>query len=854
MANKITAKVFKNLLLEALREDVSNPIHRMDVFTSSDLAKDKDVKGTSYDQAKPQILNTIGLTLKGILGSDDNIENRLKKLQEILTNPLSLSGIDIDKDGKLENDAIRLAFTNILIFDTLRFITNLNEASMGFRLENFLATVLGGQAEQADAGNKWYDITVGDSGVSLKFVIPTSAIKQKAGIEKDKDYKYLIAVKNAIKPTKIDFYNMTIRGAVLLTKSGIQMSKAIPQGNENTLESLGYTVEPVASLDLKVASNSLKNASDQSKNDLEKAMALVVGLTQAMASLKIFLVTWYQSFEKDPDIDKQTESAKGIKASAEACKASIDTIETSFKSGFKKKTPGLNISSQQRSILQNNKKLLQVDNLPNIIISQAYSNRDNLTDDEIQNSAIQNLSQIFSITGSDFMDTIRKRMQAIISVFDDIESNSGSNFSIAETISALIYYQTFYDLFVNKSVSADSITGTQVGATSGGFQLENVLKILSDGLGSISSYTMGGNTNKVDVAVFQDVGDGKTLIHGVSSKLRFLQKWTQASQEAYALVSKMKSGDTIYRSYPETAPAEFDKKVLELAGSNLTIEQFRIEMPTYAYNIEKAEILSKAAQNNLKDLLDFSISVEAASDSGASEEDVSTALYRHDERVKKAIDNGIIKVPRSVYKNKKKKILYAEFEGMSIEDLRLLNLKSFLDDVLYTTEADKESDDEYQGTVNDVMNGDYGDTPEENDLYKYIIEKYEFRSQTFAGAADVEGDRFNILAGPDGIAEKLGSLDVSIQKFNKNIQILEQRLNTLGMNFLQSFKDYNVFKLTTETFLQNPDFDSLIVSKNSYDSFRSNINQILQSQSQEQVNEVITAAILQKLIEESFKK
>ena len=59
MANKITAKVFKNLLLEALREDVSNPIHRMDVFTSSDLAKDKDVKGTSYDQAKPQILNTL---------------------------------------------------------------------------------------------------------------------------------------------------------------------------------------------------------------------------------------------------------------------------------------------------------------------------------------------------------------------------------------------------------------------------------------------------------------------------------------------------------------------------------------------------------------------------------------------------------------------------------------------------------------------------------------------------------------------------------------------------------------------------------------------------------------------------
>ena len=152
------------------------------------------------------------------------------------------------------------------------------------------------------------------------------------------------------------------------------------------------------------------------------------------------------------------------------------------------------------------------------------------------------------------------------------------------------------------------------------------------------------------------------------------------------------------------------------------------------------------------------------------------------------------------------------------------------------------------------MNGDYGDTPEENDLYKYILEKYEFRSQTFAGAADVEGDRFNILAGPGGVAEKLGSLDVSIQKFNKNIQILEQRLNTLGMNFLQSFKDYNVFKLTTETFLQNPDFDSLIVSKNSYDSFRSNINQILQSQSQEQVNEVITAAILQKLIKESFKK
>ena len=852
MVNKITGKVLRDLILEAMNEDVSNPIHRVDVFTSSDLAKDKEVQGTSYDQAKPEILNNISSTLASMLSSN-SVKDRLVKLQELLTNPFSLSNLDLDKDGKTQDDAIKLAFTNILIFDTLRFITNLNEASMGFRLENFLATILGGQAEQSDAGNTWYDVTVPGSdgtsrGISLKFMVKNSKISQTAGIENDEVYDYIIAVKDSIKPTKIEFYEMVINGKVL--KKGVSVSKAIENGGPNTIDKVGYNFKFISSIDLKAASKSLKAASQSSKNDLEKAMALISVLTQSMAALKIFLVTWYQSFEKEPDLNKQTDSANGIKQSAESCVNSINLIESSFKGGFEGKTTGFNVPAEQQKILQDNKKLLQVDSLPNIIISQAYSNRDNLTDDEIKNSAIENLSQIFSIVGSDFMDTIQKRMGAIIKIFDDLQNTSGANSSIAEAISALIYYQTFYDLFVSKAVSSRSLTGSQVGASSGGFQLENVLKILTDGIGSISSYTMGGNQNKVDVAVFQDIGGGKTLIHGVSSKLRFLQKWDKATQDGRSVLKKMRDGDTSYTTYPVSAPEDFDKLVLQLANSNLSLQRFQ-----KAGNIQKSEILTTAAENDLQSLLAFSEKVEVAADSGASKNDISTALYEHDERVRAAIDTGIIDVAKSVYvRGNPEKGLKSEYTGMTIKDLRLQVLKGFLDAVMYTAEEDKESDEKYQEMMQYVMNGDYGDTQEENDVYKYIIEKYEFRPQTFAGAVDTKGDRFNVLAGEGGVAEKLGSLDVSIQNFNKNIQALEQRLNTLGMNFFQSFRDYNMFKLTTETFLQNPDFDSLIVSKNSYDSFKSNINQVLKSQSQQQIAEVITASMLKKLIEESFKK
>ena len=493
---------------------------------------------------------------------------------------------------------------------------------------------------------------------------------------------------------------------------------------------------------------------------------------------------------------------------------------------------------------------MQVDSLPNIIISQAYSNRDNLTNDEIKNSAIENLSQIFSIVGSDFMDTIKKRMGAIIQIFDDLQKNSGKNSSIAQAISALIYYQTFYDLFVNKSVSSKDISGSQVGASSGGFQLENVLKILTDGLNSVSSYTMGGNQNKVDVAVFQDIGGGKTLVHGVSSKLRCLQKWDTAFPEAYYIINKMEQGDTTYNSYPDSAPEDFDKLVLKLAKSKLTLQQFQ-----KSTNTKKAEILTKAAENKLQSLLAFSKEVEVAADSGASKSDISTALYEHDEKVRTAIDIGVIQIPKSFYKyNNPSRGLKSDYAGMNDKDLRLQVLKWFLDDVMYTADVDKEADDMYQEAMEDLMSGNYGSTTEENDLFIYIIEKYEFRPQTFAGAVDTKNDRFNILAGEGGVAQKLGSLDVSIQSFNKNIQALEQRLNTLGMNFFQSFRDYNVFKLTTETFLQNPDFDSLIVSKNSYDSFKSNINQVLKKQNQQQITEVITTSMLQKLIAESFKR
>ena len=492
---------------------ITYPVFNFDLFTMSDM--DDSALGT-YRQNQTAVYDMMH---KHIIQSSTDPVTKIQSMVNFLENPLKFNIIDMDKDQHTDDDAVSIAFSSILMFKLLENITNRNESSMGFYLENWIALMIGGQAMQASAGSDYFDVKLGDSGYSLKFVLPESQVSQKTlkDVSPDSKIPYLIALKDKKQPSTITFYNLTPEAHVIY--NGIQASKLVDGEN------------PIATIDIAAINKKMKNLSSGSMKNVEQIYKNVESILDEMSNLQAFLAFWFQNFSDASTnaADKQElrDAADGIITSSKNCKNSIDflTSKNLYKKGKTYKKSELTSAAQQ--VLSNNKGLVMDERLPNINLTQAFTEQ--LTPGQVTDTVLEEISDTLSkITGADLQETILKRVQYIQGLYDGVLNNNINTNDVSSLFNILILIQALFSFGALKA--SDVSTGdfqydTHVGGATAGFTMEGFMGLLmSDGQTNPSarfqSFTAGGNQEKIDVAVIEQNPTGKNIVHGFSSKFR----------------------------------------------------------------------------------------------------------------------------------------------------------------------------------------------------------------------------------------------------------------------------------------------------------------------------------------------
>lgn len=850
MSTKVTISMVNRLLRESLMEVVmpsrvvnmnsfystTSPIFNFDLFTGSNLSDVAGSKVGGETRAIPNILKKAHQRMINDKKGSNPID-ALKFLIQLFGDPATQLGNvnDLDSDQSTTDDQITSFFTLYTFYSFLDNLVSMNETSMGFQLENWLALVLGGEAQTSGATQNVYDLK-DSSGTeySLKFYVRGGDISQSASNVKDEQsYNYIIAIKDSPKPKTIKFYSGSIGGADLVKGVSIE----------------NFIKEPTTIFSGEINIPGFKTRIEQiMKNDASQSQENIIKFTSQFGryieQLKIFLSFWFLEMTENPDSNKLSDAASGIKTSSENCIFSLNSLATNSLS-LKAPTqqPSGAYTSAMEQILSQNKALVRTMELPNIRVDQIHGQKVNqkVVKDFILNKISDVLSQ--QSTGDilkDFQNSIFKIREILNSYMKQIGNKS---FSIAECFSALVILDSFKYLFDLRSAKSDSDIGGGPGSAVAGFIFENFISIFGNA-GGMSGYSIGGNDQKIDYCIVLPPNSKgqKFQMLGFSSKSQGKEITHLSSTGNTPKAGKFigdndyESQNAIWQDYPVflLRSREFlDSNGIKDAQKMNSRQVFNALVKMYqdAYDNDKgAEFVDKYN--------DFFKNLRAVQDTGNSSVVWISCVKSHCDdgkstpQMKAAVDKVISKAKQ-----------------IAIE---------------------KQYDPEHLGTL-------FGATrkrrvykaliqTEEYEKYMEELDKtYDLKIGMFGNPVDTDKGTISISMGPTTqysddaefkTAFEIAAFDVNT--YYDTIKHLKDQINKNKDNFLLAFDQYNRFKIASSSFLDDPTQNAWNISYTSYDNFKKLANELFKSQNlSTQITESsmkITASFLKKLIQEKLRE
>jgi hypothetical protein len=830
----------------------TSPIFRFDLFTGSDYSE-KDITNENPTQLS-EILKNAHKRLINDKTTGGAIE-ALKFLHQLFRDPaVALNRVgDLDGDTNLVDDQISTFFSMYAFFSFLEKITLMNQTSMGFALENWLALVLGGQAMSAGASGNAYDLYDSDgSQWSLKFYLPTGAISQKAEIEAAKEYKYIIAVKDKKNPTKIDFYTTTIEGVRL--SSGVPVKEIMKTGNK---------VCEIDLVDFRAKINEIKKKeSTAGANNIIKHIDI---FGTYIDQLKIFLSYWFLQMKQNPDDDKISEAANGVKRSSENCIFSLNSIASaSLSLDAPEIVKGEEYNSQMKSILSKYSSLVNTMELPDIRIDQIHSQT--INNELIKDFILDQVGDLLQTNEEDLLSEFVSKILRVEQVFKNYEEKLASEkLSIAECFAALIVVDSFkylYDLREVSKKAGEAIGGGPAAATAG-FIFENFVSVLGSSPGEVGmkSYSLGGNDQKLDFCLVKKIEENKYKMIGFSSKSSGVKQTPFSPMYG--------AGKYIFQSGGGPEAIKKQLKIWEQFPGLLQGVRDFFKFDSTVSTIEDPKKLFIHLFNTYgKKQKKFSKDVP---------KNDAAKLYM---RFKKFFEDEY----RSLRDVGKSNVVWIEAVKKHCEDAGGPEGMMQAVEAVITKAKEIADEKEYQHSLGRLFGGaprqlkvyNYLEKTSEYKEYKEKLETYYDLSIAMLGSplSGVEGENYteiSVAVGPetgfntadfDADQGKTGEFkpgfkvsSLKLADYESLIDKIKESLNNQKNNFLVAFEEFNEFKISSAKFLDSPDQNSWNISYTNYDNFRALANKLFKSQNIEtQIAEVITASMLQKLISESFKK
>jgi hypothetical protein len=816
--------------------ETTSPIFNFDLFTGSNLS---DVSPESIQNQTANISSVLKNAHKRLInqskGGGGPLE-ALRFLSKFFEDPFaSLSLVDdLDGDDSVVDDQISTFFVVYIFYSFLENLIKMNSTSMGFQMENWLALVLGGESLTAGAGGNLYDLsTSSGEKYSLKFYLDSGTISQAStNIDQQESYNYLIAVKDKPNPSKITFYEGKIDGSDLLR--GVVVKKFI---NDKA---------PLAILDVSGFAKKIKDIKEESLGSARnKIPSHILNFGENIEQLKIFLSYWFLESTESPESESLNTAANGIKISSEKCIGSLKAIASNVLNLTTKPQTKEEYDSEMKKILESNEGLIRTMELPNIRVDQLHGQTYNgaITKDFI-------LEKISNILGSNSNGSLLDKFQnSIIKTSEIIDrymvSVRDDDLSLADCFAALIILDSLkylYDLKVSNLGSAD--IGGGPGSATAGFIFENFISIFGQAPG-LSSYAIGGNDQKIDFCVIQPIKNGRFEILGFSSKSGGKEvSHISGENRAGSFIEKDEDFDkqnNIWKQYPSML-----KTIKQFLNSNnhfilkhKEISPFNMS-PKQIHEVLVAAMSSRQYRPDFyKSFKNFMSSLRAIDDSGNSNIVWISCVKAH-------VDEGksTNEMKTSVYEVIKKAQQIAKEVDYNPELLGTL----------------------FGGKPRNLRVYDRLAETEEYKNYQRILKKtYDLRTGMFGNPANKDQQTISISMGPSSdyygdeesfqTAFEIASFPMS--KYLETLDVLKEKINETKNNFLKAFEEYNEFKVSSASFLENPTQNSWTVSHTSYENFKKLANEIFISSGLTSLiikENVITLDLLQKLISESFKK
>ncbi len=825
MAKKITDKVIRDLIMEVMNERVisevtqvpdlpfkqlsqftsTSPIFKFDIFVKGDIATSMGGQRTStagFD-TQQKIISEFSNGLPG-----NTPLEKLKSLINIFNDPLANLGQinDINGDKQINGiDKISVFFRTYVIYNFLRHLSRSNAQSMGFALENWIAIVMGGTAMQFVAGGAAEDVEVGEHAYSLKYVTSgekTARISQSISSDDlETVFDYIIVNKDAANPSVIEFVHAPIKGKEINTgldtvylKTKAQLQQLGASGVEQYLADMEkYKADVLASQKDTVTFTSGGVTYTMSVNDAHAFSRAKSKGGKEYASLK----------RSDADTKRLKPSKDRTKKAKAAIKGKPETKIKKPNQADYEIIPADIKRFQKVSARLADPEISEPVTIGTINIPEFLQKIDTIVSNSATGPDAQIISYVKSLTDS--MEQLKvyltlwwlnatgdkdEKQRATVAAADVKKS--------AENCKFLINKVSTLDQLPESTVEAPDISANKDLVTRMDLPDIKINQIAEQDLGSgvISDTALTEIASKINVPNASDpdkyiVGFVNELINFFNSEFSDSGSTTDIS-EVFAKVMMLQSFLFL-----------FDLKVSDPQVSGFGAMAGAVGGTTAGFMLESLFNLMFADGKNT----DF-----IAKTIGGTDHKTDFAVYQKSTNTLYSYSSKLRDKPEDFKDSGAQTIKWdsiAKLFGIKGRYKKVDNLIGFS----AATEGQSQSGKMTLHIGKRVS----GTTP----IPAPVKAEFEF------GAAN----------------------------FNSFMENLESSLNTTKTDFLESFEKLNIFKIRTAEFLSEPNSASFGTSLGSYNSFKQDTNELFSEfGEQQQIAEIVTIAMLQKLISESFKK